>query len=160
REALEYTREHDMTFIPPFDDLARSEGQGTVGVEILQDLEAVDVLVLPIGGGRLTAGVSYYIPQHRPGVRRLGAEPAGAGSMKAAIAAGKPVTLEKIDPFVDGAAVKRAGDLTFEYCQKLLDKIVLVPEGRICTSILRLYNNDAIVAEPAGALSIAALNFL
>lgn len=160
REALEYTREHDMTFIPPFDDLAIIEGQGTVGVEILQDLEDVDVLVLPIGGGGLTAGVSYYIKQHRPDVRLIGAEPEGAGSMKAAIAAGKPVTLEKIDPFVDGAAVKRAGDLTFEYCQKLLDKIVLVPEGRICTSILRLYNNDAIVAEPAGALSIAALNFL
>src|SRR5690606_38773191 len=147
----EYTREHDMTFIPPFDDLAIIEGQGTVGVEILQDLEDVDVLVLPIGGGGLTAGVSYYIKQHRPDVRLIGAEPEGAGSMKAAIAAGRPVTLEKIGPFGDGAAVERGGGLTVEYCRRLLGKIVLVPEGGICTGILRLYNSGAIVAEPAGA---------
>jgi threonine dehydratase len=160
REALQYTEENKMTFIPPFDDLAIIEGQGSVGVEVLQDLADVDVLVLPIGGGGLAAGVSYYVKQHRPEAVLIGAEPEGAGSMKAAIAAGAPVTLDKLDPFVDGAAVKRAGDYPFEYCSQLLDKIVLVPEGRICTSILRLYNNDAIVAEPAGALSIAALNFL
>lgn len=160
KEALDYTEENKMTFIPPFDDLDIIEGQGTVGVEILQDLPDVDVIVLPIGGGGLAAGVSYYVHQKRPGVRLIGAEPQGAGSMKAAIAAGRPVTLDSIDPFVDGAAVKRAGDYPFEYCSQLLDKIVLVPEGRICTSILRLYNNDAIVAEPAGALSIAALNFI
>ena len=160
REALEYTQENKMTFIPPFDDYDIIEGQGTVGVEILEDLPDVEAIVLPIGGGGLAAGVSYYIRQQRPEVLLFGAEPYGAGSMKTAIAAGKPVTLEKINSFVDGAAVKRAGNLTYDYCSRLLDKIELVPEGRICTSILRLYNNDAIVAEPAGALSVAALNFL
>src|SRR5690554_4121440 len=110
KEALDYTDEKKMTFIPPFDDLDIIEGQGTVGVEILQDLPDVDVIVLPIGGGGLAAGVSYYVHQKRPGVRLIGAEPQGAGSMKAAIAAGRSVTLDSIDPFVDGAAVKRAGD--------------------------------------------------
>lgn len=159
-EALDYTEKNKMTFIPPFDDYDVIEGQGTVGVEILEDLPDVEAIVLPIGGGGLAAGVGYYMQQQRPEVLLFGAEPHGAGSMKTALAAGKPVTLEKINAFVDGAAVKRAGSLTYEYCSRLLDKIELVPEGRICTSILRLYNNDAIVAEPAGALSVAALNFL
>src|SRR5690606_18922479 len=160
REALDFTKENKMTFIPPFDDYDVIEGQGTVGVEILEDLPDVDVIIAPIGGGGLAAGVSYYIHQERPETLLFGAEPYGAGSMKTAIAAGKPITLEKINSFVDGAAVRRAGDLTFNYCSQLLDRIELVPEGRICTSILRLYNHDAIVAEPAGALTIASLDFL
>lgn len=158
KEALAYTEENEMTFIPPFDDYDIIEGQGTVGVEILEDLPDVDVILLPIGGGGLAAGVSYYMHQQRPETLLFGVEPQGAGSMKTAIGAGKPITLEKISSFVDGAAVKRVGDITFEYCSKLLDRIELVPEGKICTSILRLYNNDAIVAEPAGALTIASLD--
>jgi threonine dehydratase len=158
KEALAYTKENEMTFIPPFDDFDIIEGQGTVGVEILEDLPNVDVMLLPIGGGGLAAGVSYYMHQQRPETLLFGVEPQGAGSMKTAIGAGKPITLEKISSFVDGAAVKRVGDITFEYCSKLLDRIELVPEGKICTSILRLYNNDAIVAEPAGALTIASLD--
>jgi threonine dehydratase len=158
KEALAYTEENEMTFIPPFDDYDIIEGQGTVGVEILEDLPDVDVILLPIGGGGLAAGVSYYMYQQRPETLLFGVEPQGAGSMKTAIGAGKPITLEKISSFVDGAAVKRVGDITFEYCSKLLDRIELVPEGKICTSILRLYNNDAIVAEPAGALTIASLD--
>jgi threonine dehydratase len=158
KEALAYTKENEMTFIPPFDDFDIIEGQGTVGVEILEDLPNVDVMLLPIGGGGLAAGVSYYMYQQRPETLLFGVEPQGAGSMKTAIGAGKPITLEKISSFVDGAAVKRVGDITFEYCSKLLDRIELVPEGKICTSILRLYNNDAIVAEPAGALTIASLD--
>lgn len=158
QEALAYTKENKMTFIPPFDDYDIIEGQGTVGVEILEDLPDVDVILLPIGGGGLAAGVSYYIHQQRPETILYGVEPQGAGSMKTAISAGKPITLDKISSFVDGAAVKRAGDLTFAYCSKLLNRIELVPEGKVCTSILRLYNNDAIVAEPAGALTIASLD--
>ena len=158
KEALAYTEENKMTFIPPFDDYDIIEGQGTVGVEILEDLPDVDVILLPIGGGGLAAGVSYYMHQQRPETLLFGVEPQGAGSMKTANSAGKPITLEKISSFVDGAAVKRVGDLTFEYCSKLLNRIELVPEGKICTSILRLYNNDAIVAEPAGALTIASLD--
>lgn len=158
KEALAYTKENEMTFIPPFDDYDIIEGQGTVGVEILEDLPDIDVILLPIGGGGLAAGVSYYIHQQRPETLLFGVEPQGAGSMKTAIGAGKPITLEKISSFVDGAAVKRVGNITFEYCNQLLNRIELVPEGKICTSILNLYNNDAIVAEPAGALTIASLD--
>lgn len=158
KEALEYTEKNKMTFMPPFDDYDVIEGQGTVGVEILEDLPDVDVILLPIGGGGLAAGVSYYVRQQRPQTILIGVEPQGAGSMKTAVTYGKPITLEKISSFVDGAAVKRAGELTFDYCNQLLDRIELVPEGKICTSILRLYNHDAIVAEPAGALTIASLD--
>lgn len=158
QEALKYTGEKNMTFIPPFDDYHVMEGQGTVGVEILEDLPDVDVILLPIGGGGLAAGVSYFMRQHRPETKLFGIEPQGAACMKTAIGAGQPVTLDKISSFVDGAAVKRAGNLTFDYCNTLLDRIELVPEGKICTSILRLYNHDAIVAEPAGALAIASLD--
>lgn len=160
KEALEYTEANQMTFIPPFDDYDVIEGQGTVGVEIIEDLPEVDLVVLPIGGGGLAAGISYFFRKEKPETLLFGVEPDGAPSMKAAIAGGKPITLEKISSFVDGAAVKRAGSITFSYCQEYLDRIELVPEGKVCTSILRLYNHDAIVAEPAGALTIAALDFL
>ncbi len=158
QEALKYTGENNMTFIPPFDDYHVMEGQGTVGVEILEDLPDVDVILLPIGGGGLAAGVSYFMRQNRPETLLFGIEPQGAACMKTAMSAGGPVTLDKISSFVDGAAVKRAGNLTFDYCNALLNRIELVPEGKICTSILRLYNHDAIVAEPAGALAIASLD--
>src|SRR5690606_3468441 len=158
KEALAYTKENAMTFIPPFDDYDVIEGQGTVGVEILEDLPDVDVILLPIGGGGLASGVSYYMRQERPETLLFGVEPQGAGSMKAALSVGKPITLEKISSFVDGAAVKRAGNVTFDYCNQLLERIELIPEGKICTSILRLYNHDAIVAEPAGALTLASLD--
>jgi len=157
-EALQYTAVHNMTFIPPFDDLAIIEGQGTVGVEILQDLPDTEVVILPIGGGGLASGVSYYLHAQNPAIQLWGVEPEGAPSMKMALNQKHPVTLDSINRFVDGAAVKRVGELTYRYCQELLDEMALVPEGKICTTILRLYNEDAIVAEPAGALSVAALD--
>lgn len=158
KEALIYTKEHDMTFVPPFDDISVIEGQGTVGVEILEDLPDVDVIIVPIGGGGLASGLGNYIRKAKPDVKCYGVEPEGAACMKAAFKAGKPVTLEHIITFVDGAAVKRAGDLTFEFCQEYIERIELVPEGKVCSSILNLYNNDAIIAEPAGALTIASLD--
>lgn len=158
KEALNYTRENHMTFIPPFDDLAVIEGQGTVGVEIYEDLPEVDVVILPIGGGGLGAGVSHYLKTKKPNIKIFGVEPMGAPSMKAAFSAGKPVTLDRIDRFVDGAAVKRAGTHTYEICKQYIDRVDLVPEGKVCTSILKLYNRDAIVVEPAGALTVAALD--
>ncbi len=159
KEALVYTEQHQMTFIPPFDDPAVIEGQGTVGVEILEDLPDVDVVVMPVGGGGLAAGVSYYLRENRPQTKLWGVEPAGAASMRSALDQREPVTLPSINRFVDGAAVKRVGDLTYSLCSALLDDMKLVPEGKICTTILRLYNEEAIVAEPAGALSVAALDF-
>lgn len=156
--AMEYTRHHQMVFIPPFEDLRIIEGQGTVGCEILEETQGIDWLFLPVGGGGLAAGVGTCFRQQSPNTRIVGLEPEGAPSMKEALKAGHPVMLREIDRFVDGAAVKRVGDLTFSICRDVLDEMHLVPEGRICTTILKLYNEDAIVVEPAGALSIAALD--
>jgi threonine dehydratase len=156
--ALEFTRENNMVFIPPFDHPKVIEGQGTVGKEILDDLTNIDYIFIPIGGGGLCAGVSEYFKTYSPKTKLIGVEPAGAPSMKEALKAGKPVKLEKIQRFVDGAAVQKVGDLTFEYCKDTLSDMLLVPEGKVSSTILQLYNEDAIVAEPAGALSIAALD--
>lgn len=159
REALLYTEAHEMTFIPPFDNLNVIEGQGTVGVEILEDLGDVEVIIVPMGGGGLAAGAGSYLKQARPNLNIIGVEPLGAPSMTKALENGGPVTLETLNSFIDGAAVKRMGELTFAICKDIVDEVILVPEGKVCTSILQLYNQEAIVAEPAGALSVAALDF-
>ena len=156
--ARRYTEENNMTFIPPFDDPRIIEGQGTVGLEILEDLSEVDYIFIPVGGGGLSAGVGSYFKTYSPRTKIIGLEPEGAPSMYEALKAGYPVTLDSIDRFVDGAAVKRVGDITFSICKEVLDDMHLVPEGKVCSTILKLYNEDAIVAEPAGALSIACLD--
>ncbi|MCE4564138.1 threonine ammonia-lyase [Maribellus sp. CM-23] len=158
--ALADCQKTGMAFIHPFDDREIIEGQGTVALEILQDTkEDIDFVFIPIGGGGLAAGVGAYFKQISPNTKIIGVEPAGAPSMQKSLDAGQVVTLEKIDKFVDGAAVQRVGNLTFEICKEVLDKVQSVPEGKICTKILELYNRDAIVIEPAGALSIAALDY-
>ncbi|MEO5681504.1 MAG: threonine ammonia-lyase [Chitinophagaceae bacterium] len=156
--AKKYTLENGMVFIPPFDDYKIIEGQGTVGVEILQDQPQVDYMFIPVGGGGLSAGVGSYFKTFSPQTKIIGVEPAGAPAMYESKLAGKPVTLESIDRFVDGAAVKRVGDLTFAICKEVLHDVHLVAEGKVCSTILKLYNEDAIVVEPAGALSIAVLD--
>jgi threonine dehydratase len=156
--ALKYTADNDMVFIPAFDDRRIIEGQATVGMEILEDLAIIHYLFLPVGGGGLSAGVGAYLKRYSPQTKIIGVEPAGAPSMLEAIKAGHPVVLENIDRFVDGAAVKKVGDVTFTFCKDVLDEMYLVPEGKICSTILQLYNQDAIVVEPAGAMSIAALD--
>ncbi len=156
--ARQFTEENGMTFIPPFDDPRIIEGQGTVAVEILEDQPEVDYLFVPVGGGGLSAGVGTYFKTYSPKTKVIGLEPEGAPSMYEALKSGYPVTLDHIERFVDGAAVKRVGDLTFSICKEVLDDMQLVPEGKICTTILKLYNEDAIVVEPAGAMSIAALD--
>jgi len=156
--AKEYTEQHEMTFIPPFDDYRVIEGQGTVGLEILEELSDVDYMFLPVGGGGLSAGVGKYFKTYSPKTKIIGLEPSGAPSMLKAIEAGHPIVLPEIDRFVDGAAVKRVGDLTFSICKDVIDEMHLIPEGKACSVILQLYNEDAIVVEPAGALSIAALD--
>ncbi|MET3979162.1 threonine dehydratase [Mucilaginibacter sp. UYP25] len=158
REALIYTKEHDVEFIPPFDDYRTIEGQGTVGVEILQDLPHFDVAIMPIGGGGLAAGMGTYLKQQLPNITLIGVEPEGAPSMLTSINNGENTALGNIDRFVDGAAVKRVGDKTFAICREILDHMLTVPEGKVCTTILKLYNEDAIVVEPAGALSVTALD--
>lgn len=157
-EAKRFTLENDRVFIPPFDDPRIIEGQGTVGLEIYRDQPAVDFLLIPVGGGGLAAGVGTYFRTFSPATKLIGVEPAGAASMREAFRAGHPVTLNEIDGFVDGAAVKRVGDLTYSICREVLDQLVMVDEGKVCTTILNLYNENAIVVEPAGALSISALD--
>ncbi len=156
--AKRYTEENGLTFIPPFDDNRIIEGQGTVAVEILEDQSDIDYLFVPVGGGGLSAGVGSYFKTYSPKTKVIGAEPEGAPSMYEALKVGRPVTLDSIERFVDGASVKRVGDLTFSICKEVLDDMILVPEGKVCSAILKLYTEDAIVAEPAGAMSIAALD--
>lgn len=156
--AQEFTTKNALTFIPPFEHEKIIEGQATVGVEILEELSGIDYVFVPVGGGGLCAGVGSYFKTFSPQTKIIGAEPEGAPSMKAALEAGYPVTLQNIDRFVDGAAVKKVGELTFSICKNILDEMNLVAEGKVCSTILQLYNEDALVVEPAGALSIAALD--
>jgi len=156
--AKKYTEEHGLTFIPPFDNIRIIEGQSTVAIEILEEQQNIDFIFLPVGGGGLSAGVGAYFKTYAPATKIIGVEPEGAPSMLTAIKAGQPVKLDQIDSFVDGAAVKRVGDVTFEICKRVIDDMHLVPEGKICSTILKLYNEEAIVVEPAGAISVAALD--
>jgi threonine dehydratase len=164
RAAKAFTEEHGMTFIPPFDHHRIIEGQATVGMEILEDFPdthgTIDMIILPVGGGGLSAGVGAYCKQYSPHTSIIGVEPEGAPSMVRALQEGHPIMLDSIDRFVDGAAVKRVGDITFAYCRTALDTMLTIPEGKVCSTILQLYNEHAIVVEPAGALSVAALDGL
>ncbi len=144
--------------VPPFDHPLVIAGQGTVGLEIFEQLGGPpDLLVVPVGGGGLAAGCAVAAAGTTPRARVVGVEPAGAASMRAALDAGGPVTLSSIDSFVDGAAVRRAGAYTFELIRSLVDHVMTVPEGGVCTTMLQLYQRDGIIAEPAGALAVAAL---
>lgn len=160
KAAINYAKETGQTFIPPFDDPKIIEGQGSIGLEISRQMkEPADYVFIPIGGGGLASGTGAYLRQIWPGVKLIGVEPAGAPCMKTAIERGEIVDLDHIDKFVDGAAVKKAGEYTYEICRQVLDDIVVVPEGAVCTTIIDMYNKSAVVVEPAGALSIAALRF-
>lgn len=158
--AIEACEKEGKTFIPPFNDEKIIEGQGTVGLETLQQSRtAIDYIFVPIGGGGLASGIGSVIKQMSPQTKVIGVEPAGAAGMKLSFERGEVTSLDHIEKFVDGAAVQRVGDLTFDVCREVLDDIVVVPEGKVCTTILELYNFDAIVVEPAGALSISALDY-
>ncbi|MEX2364326.1 MAG: threonine ammonia-lyase, partial [Balneolaceae bacterium] len=160
-EAIEFCSQQKAAFILPFDDHKIIEGQGTVGKEILEDIEKpIDYLIVPIGGGGLAAGIGSYFKALSPSTKIIGVEPEGAPAMKKSLEKGQIITLKKIDKFVDGAAVKKVGKFTFEICKEVLEKVITVPEGKICSTILQLYNEQAIVVEPAGALSVAALDSL
>jgi len=158
-EAFACCQRENRQFVHPFDDERVISGQGTVAVEILNDCEEpIDFMLASIGGGGLMAGLSTYTKSISPKTKMIGVEPLGAASMKFAFAQKKATPLEEIDKFVDGAAVKCVGEKAFEICQELVDDIISVPEGKVCTTILELYNEHAIVAEPAGAMPIAALD--
>ncbi|HZG56569.1 MAG TPA: threonine ammonia-lyase IlvA [Paenibacillus sp.] len=158
-EAVRFCEERSMTFVHPFDHPAVVAGQGTVGAEIIGAApEPIDYIFMGVGGGGLAAGVASYVKKLSPSTKLIGVEATGAPTMRTAFDRGEVVALAEIDRFVDGAAVKRAGELTFAICRELLDDMLVVPEGKVCTTMLELYNENAIVVEPAGALPVAALD--
>ncbi|WP_428068048.1 threonine ammonia-lyase IlvA [Chryseobacterium gambrini] len=158
KAALDLAETSGAAFIHPFDDIQIIEGQATVALEILeQKKEATDFVFIPIGGGGLASGISTVFKQLSGETQLIGVEPKGAPSMKVSIENKINTELTEIDSFVDGAAVKKVGDLTFEICRNTLSDCISVDEGKICETILQLYNKEAIVLEPAGALSISAL---
>jgi threonine dehydratase len=157
-EALRYAAASGATLVPAFDDPRTVAGQGTAILEAIEQLGRVpDVIVVPVGGGGLLAGAVSWMRERHPEVRVVGVEPAGAACMAAALAAGGPVTLAELDGFVDGAAVRRAGAVTYPLIRDAGAELVAVAEGRVCTEMLALYQSDGIIAEPAGALAPAAL---
>ncbi|WP_340011894.1 threonine ammonia-lyase IlvA [Paenibacillus sp. FSL H7-0690] len=158
-EALQACIDHGMTLIHPFDEPRIIAGNGTIAMEVMESLDnPADFMFVTIGGGGLAAGIATYVKTVSPSTKLIGVEPLGAASMTEAIKLGEVVTLKEINKFVDGAAVKRVGGLTYDICSRHLDDIVMVPEGKACTTILELYNENAIVVEPAGSLPIAALD--
>lgn len=157
--ALAHAEAHQSTFVHPFDDPRVIEGQATIGLELFKDADFfIDYLFLPVGGGGLSSGVSSIMKLLSPKTRIIGVEPAGAPAMYEAFRKGEVVTLAQIDKFVDGAAVKRVGDLTFPLCKENMEEIALVNEGKLCSSLISMYNESGIVLEPAGALSVAVLD--
>ncbi len=158
--ALEYSQSQNIDFVHPFDDEKIIAGQGTVGLEILQDMkEPIDYIFVPVGGGGLVSGIISVFKELSPKTIIIGVEPEGAPSLKTSLKYGKNTELHSIDKFVDGAAVKKIGDLPFSICKDEIEEVVTIPEGKICSVLLKLYNEKAIVAEPAGALSVAALDY-
>ena len=161
--ALDDVERTGATLVPPFDDLRTIAGQGTIAVELLAQLDQLggepDLVVVPVGGGGCIAGITTYLAERTTTTAVLGIEPAGAAAMMAALAAGEPVTLDHVDQFVDGAAVNRAGRLTYAALAAAGDmvSITTVDEGAVCTAMLDLYQNEGIIAEPAGALSVAGV---
>ena len=159
--ALDAAKDANKTFIHPFDDPEVIEGQGTIALEMLdQYSKGFDYVLVPLGGGGLISGMLTVFKKKSPGTKVIGIEPEGAASMKLALEKGKRISLESMDYFVDGAAVRQVGKLPFKICKEHLDQILVIPEGKICQTILEVYNKDGIVAEPAGALAIAALNLM
>ncbi len=157
--AINYSESENMTFIHPFNDEKVIEGQATIGLEVLnQSSQPIDYLFLPVGGGGLAAGVSSVFRSLSPDTKIVGVEPKGAPSMSASLKENKLVKLNHIDRFVDGAAVKQVGQLNFEICRQNLHQMATVAEGKICETILNVYNKDGLVLEPAGALTIAVLD--
>ncbi len=159
QEAKAYCDQYDMSFIHPFDDYRTIAGQGTIGMEVVDEMEEpISHIFMSVGGGGLVSGVGSYMKNISPDTQVIGVEPQGAPSMQAALKQQKVVKLDKVDKFVDGASVQQVGNLTFEIAKEVIDDIAIVPEGKVCSTLIDLYNENAIVAEPAGAMPIAALD--
>lgn len=157
--AQKFCKENNLVYVHPFNDEFTIAGQGTIGKEIYEDLEGkIDFIIAPIGGGGLISGISSYIKEKNKSIKVIGCEPNGAAEMSESIKQNKIITLESIDTFVDGCAVKTAGDLTFAICRENVDEYHRIPEGKVCSTMIELYQNEGIIAEPSGALSISTLD--
>lgn len=158
--AAELSQEEELTYIHPFNDLSLATGQGTIAYEIFQDLPDVDIILVPIGGGGLAAGIATLAKLLNPQVKVIGVEPAGAACMKASLDAGHIVTLDKVDTIADGVAVKTPGDVIFPYIQENLDDIIVIDDNELLDAFLDMMEKHKMVVENAGLLSIAALSHL
>ena len=159
KSAMAHMAEKGLVFIHPFDDEKVIEGQATIALEILeQSNDPIDYIFAPLGGGGLLAGISSMFKELSPNTIIIGIEPEGAPSMKTSLQEGRVIELENIERFVDGASVQKVGTRNFASCKENLDEMITVPEGKICQTILDLYNQDAMVVEPAGAMAISALD--
>ena len=153
--AIKDSEESKALFIHPFDDPMVVAGQGTIGIEIMSQLKgSMDMIFVPVGGGGLISGLGSYLRTKSPSTKIIGVEPEGAPSMSQSLQKDERITLQKFEKFVDGAAVATIGKINFEIAHEVIDDMLLVPEGKVCTTILQLYNESAIVVEPAGALSV------
>lgn len=158
--AKNFSEKNKIAFVHPFNDKKIIAGQGTLAMELLKDAkEKIDYIFVPVGGGGLASGVISVFKELSPDTKIIGVEPEGAPSLKVSIKNGTNTELKTIDKFVDGAAVKKMGDLTFDICKNYIDDVITVPEGKVCSTLLKLYNEKAIVVEPAGALSVSALDY-
>lgn len=158
--AKNFSEKNKIAFVHPFNDKKIIAGQGTLAIELLEDAkEKIDYIFVPVGGGGLASGVISVFKELSPDTKIIGVEPEGAPSLKVSIKNGTNTELKTIDKFVDGAAVKKMGDLTFDICKNYIDDVITVPEGKVCSTLLKLYNEKAIVVEPAGALSVSALDY-
>ena len=155
--ALERAEKEGLTFIPPFDDLDVIEGQGTISLEILEDLEYVDYVIVPVGGGGLISGVAKCIKQISPLIKVIGVEPVSAASMKEAVKEGKVVKVKGVDTIADGTAVAEVGKYTYEICKDYVDDWITVTDEEVLMAFINLMERHKLVAEPSGALSLAAL---
>lgn len=154
--AREIAAAENLEFIHPFDDPAVIAGQGTIGRELVDQMDDdIDAVFVPIGGGGLIAGIAAYIKNKRPEIKIIGVEPEDSAAMKESLAAGKPITLEHVGIFADGVAVRRVGDETFRLCQELVDEIVTVGTDQICAGIKDIFEDTRSIVEPAGALAVA-----
>ena len=157
--AISFCKSNHQTYIHPFDDIDVITGQGTLFLEIIQQApRELDYLFVPIGGGGLISGAISVFKQLSPNTKIIGIETMGAPAMKNSLENGKNITLDSIDTFVDGASVKRVGEISFKFCKEYLDDIILINEGEICHTLIDLYNNEHIEVELAGAMSVSALN--
>ena len=159
-KALEIAKSKGLTFVHPFDDLAVATGQGTIAMEIVKELPTVDMILVPVGGGGLLAGVSAFVKQLNPKIKVIGVEPEGAASMKAALQRGKVVTLKQVNTIADGTAVKTVGAKIFPYVQQYVDEIVTVPDEELVVSFLDMVENHKMIVENSGLLTVAALRHL